>query len=107
MARGSGRAKVRLLTVIAFIVACVAFTGYLWVEAGGGVPGVAQQQYSVAAEIDDVDNLVPFADVQVAGINVGKVAGLTHAGRTIRVVLDLDSSIAPLHQGGKGRRHDD
>lgn len=90
----------RLVTVVAFLVACAAFVGYLWTQAGGSLPGVTPRAaYTVSADIADVDNLVPYTDVEIAGIDLGKVTTLARTDRAIRVTLRLDPSVAPLHQG--------
>lgn len=95
------RGRLQLITVIAFVVACVVFIGYLWAHAGGSIPGIVSPQrgYLVSADIANVDNMVTFTDVEVAGINVGKVVKLTPTGGTIRVAMSLDPSVVPLHQG--------
>jgi phospholipid/cholesterol/gamma-HCH transport system substrate-binding protein len=91
---------IRLATVITFVTACAAFVGYLWTQAGGSIPGItANQAYTVSANVDDVDNLVPYTDVNVAGISLGKVTDLTTVGKTVRITLRLDPSIVPLHEG--------
>ncbi|WP_020498652.1 MlaD family protein [Sciscionella marina] len=95
------RSRLRLLAVIAFVVACLVLIGYLWTQAGGTIPGVSStdEGYRVSADINDVDNLVPFADVEAAGINVGKVTSIHHVGRSARVEFSVNPEVAPLHQG--------
>ncbi|HEV7977931.1 MlaD family protein [Amycolatopsis sp.] len=91
---------IRLATVITFLTACAGFVGYLWTQAGGSLPGITSDQaYTVSANVDDVDNLVPYTDVNVAGISLGKVTELTPVGKTVRITLRLDPSIVPLHEG--------
>jgi phospholipid/cholesterol/gamma-HCH transport system substrate-binding protein len=94
------RNTIRLVTVVAFLLACLVFVGYLWTQAGGKIPGISSDAaYTVSANIDDVDNLVPYTDVDVAGISLGKVTELTRQDKTVRVTLRLDPSVVPLHQG--------
>lgn len=95
------RGRIQLITVIAFIAACVVFIGYLWTQAGGSIPVIASPQhgYTVSADVANVENMVPFADVEVAGINVGKVVTLTRTDSAIRLTMSLDPSVSPVHQG--------
>lgn len=90
----------RLITVLGFVVACAVFFAYMWSQAGGTVPGFSRQRpYHLAVLVDDVDNMVPFSDIQVAGVNVGKVAKLTPQGGSVRLDLALDDVVRPLHRG--------
>jgi phospholipid/cholesterol/gamma-HCH transport system substrate-binding protein len=76
------------------------FFGYLWAQAGGSVPGfAAQRPYTVWVETDSVVNAVPFTDVQVAGVPVGKVDSITREGGRPRLDISLDDVAAPLHEG--------
>lgn len=95
------RGRVQLVTVIAFVVACVVFVGYLWTQAGGSIPFVASPRhgYTVSADFGNVQNMVPYADVDVAGVAVGKVVSVTRAGGSVRLAMSLDPSVAPLHEG--------
>ncbi|GAB2967886.1 hypothetical protein GCM10017788_60700 [Amycolatopsis acidiphila] len=90
----------RLVVVLAFVAGCAGFFLYMWSQSGGNVPGLSQQrQYGVTVYIDDVDNMVAYSDVQVAGVPVGKVARLDHQGGKARLDLQLDGSVSPLHEG--------
>lgn len=91
----------RTATLVAFVVACVTFAGYLYAQAGGSLPGLDRTRgYTASFDVAEVVNLVPYADVQAAGVPVGKVAALNRISEnTIRVVLTLDQVVAPLHQG--------
>ncbi|KAA9153982.1 MCE family protein [Amycolatopsis acidicola] len=93
-------ALLRVSLVLAFVLACVVFLAFLLAQAGANVPLLSTDRtYRVSVRIADVDNLVSFSDVQVAGINCGKVTALTREGDKIRVDLELDGSAAPLHEG--------
>lgn len=93
-------ASARLFTVIAFVLACLVFFGYLWAQAGGYVPGLSSNRaYAVSFTSSDVGNAVPFTDVQVAGVPVGKVDDITPAGNHVVLHMSLDPVAAPLHQG--------
>ncbi|WP_214369708.1 MlaD family protein [Pseudonocardia sp. H11422] len=90
----------RLLTLAAFTSACAGLFGYLWVNSGGDIPGITGGEYRVTVHVADVDNLVYFSDVRMAGVRVGKVQEIENTdGGTARVVLALDREVAPLHEG--------
>jgi phospholipid/cholesterol/gamma-HCH transport system substrate-binding protein len=91
----------RTATLVAFVLACVTFAGYLYAQAGGSLPGFSRVRgYSVAFDTDDLANLVPFADVQSAGVPVGKVATVTRvADGRMHLVLSLDEVVTPVHEG--------
>lgn len=92
--------RIRAVTVLAFVVACAVFFGYLWMNMGGVIPGVSKSGYRVSFEISDVDNLVYDSDVMVAGVRVGKVRELEEENGTAKVVVQLDDeSVHPLHEG--------
>jgi phospholipid/cholesterol/gamma-HCH transport system substrate-binding protein len=90
----------RLLTLVSFTAACTGLFGYLWVNSGGTVPGVTGDDYRLTVPVADVDNLVYFSDVRMAGVTVGKVREIenTDEGHA-RVVFALDPGIGPLHEG--------
>lgn len=93
-------ATFRLAAVGAFVLACAVFCGYLWVQAGGSLPGLASRgDYTVSFRTDNVVNAVPFADVHVAGVPVGKIETITREGDRLTVRLALDDVVAPLHDG--------
>ncbi len=90
----------RTATIGVFTLGCAGFFGYLLVQAGAEIPGVnSAAGYHVFLVADDVDNLVPYSDVDVAGVQVGKVGDMTRNGKGIRLELRLDPVAVPLHQG--------
>jgi phospholipid/cholesterol/gamma-HCH transport system substrate-binding protein len=96
----------RTATLLAFVAACLTFAGYLYAQAGGRLPLLGRATgYTVSFDVDEVANLVTYADVQEAGVPVGKVHALDRGvvpGR-VRVVLSLRPVAAPLHQGATVR----
>lgn len=67
------------------------------------MPGLSKSRpYAVAVDVTNVRNLVPFADVQVAGVTVGTVHGIERRGKALRLDLRLDPVAAPLHGRGAG-----
>ena len=85
--------------VAAFVVLCAVIFSFLWTNAGGRIPLISQSGYQVEVPLTDVDNLVFQSDVRIAGVNVGKVEGIETVGRHTMVTLELDESVAPLHEG--------
>ena len=60
----------RLATVLSFVAACAVFVGYMWLHAGGSIAGFKDiDGYRFSAEVADVDNLVQFSDVAIAGVD--------------------------------------
>lgn len=92
------RPGVRLAFVGAFLVVCALIFGFLWVNSGGRLP-VGGSDYEVTATMPAVSNAVYFSDVMVAGVKVGKVRGVTEHGDRATVRIELDDSVAPLHEG--------
>lgn len=95
---GLGPGK-RLAITAVFAAVCALMFGFLWTNAGGRVPLVSSNGYTVEAEFPDVGNLVYFADVMVAGVKAGKVTSVRENGDRAVVRMSLDRSIAPLHDG--------
>jgi phospholipid/cholesterol/gamma-HCH transport system substrate-binding protein len=91
----------RTMTVMAFVVACLTYVGYLYAQAGGRLPGFNPTSgYTVSFDVDHVANLVTYADVQEAGVPVGKVAALDRVSPDrVRVVMTLEQVAIPLHEG--------
>ncbi|MEN8674053.1 MlaD family protein [Nocardioides sp.] len=89
----------RMITVVAFTLACAGIFGFLWVNSGGKVPVAGSNRYTVAVDLPRVANVVYFSDVMVAGIKVGKVTDVEERGDHARVVMELDETVAPVHDG--------
>lgn len=83
------------LTLTGFGLLCAVFLGVLWAAAGGLVGAPA---YSVTVDVANVRNLVPYTDVQIAGVPVGRVESITPVAGAQRLALRLDAG-APLHEG--------
>jgi phospholipid/cholesterol/gamma-HCH transport system substrate-binding protein len=82
----------------AFVLALV-YIGYLLNRAGVGNPLAGSGSYTLSFETSDVDNLIPVGDVDVAGVNVGKVESITRQNGKANVVVSLDRDAAPVHGG--------
>jgi phospholipid/cholesterol/gamma-HCH transport system substrate-binding protein len=89
--------KIAVLCV--FFVLSLVYLGYLFGKAGVNSPFATSGSYTVSFDTDDVDNLIPVGDVNVAGVNVGKVASVIHQDGRAHVVVSLDPEAAPVHGG--------
>ncbi|MCX6400687.1 MAG: MlaD family protein [Propionibacteriales bacterium] len=89
----------RMIIVVAFTGFCALIFSFLWTNSGGKVPVFAGTGYTIQVDVPRVGNLVYFSDVMVAGVKVGKVAEVTEQGDHARIVMELNDSIAPLHEG--------
>jgi virulence factor Mce-like protein len=74
----------------------VALLVFLWLSFGGSVP-FEPQGYRIDVEFDQAVQLGTQADVDIAGVTVGKVVsvGLDHRTGLARAVLQIDPSYAP------------
>jgi len=90
---------------VAFVLVCVALClvgfGFLWVRAGGPVPG--PNGYEVSFLAPDLKNLQPVGDVRAAGVLIGTVKSLQATDQGARVTVRIDSDAAPLHTGATVR----
>lgn len=93
------RPMVRLAVVGGFVALCCAIFGFLWVNSGGRVPVLSSTGYQVTATMPRVANTVYFSDVMVSGVKVGKVRDVQEQGDRATVLMELDPSVAPLHEG--------
>ena len=87
----------RLAGLIAFVLACVIVLTYLWVNFGGSIP-LASRGYRIQVAFPQANELATGADVRIAGVNVGKVVGLSldkPDSRTL-ATLELTRQYAPI-----------
>jgi phospholipid/cholesterol/gamma-HCH transport system substrate-binding protein len=88
--------KIKIAVMIAFAASCVALLLFLWLSFGGSVPFVPQG-YRVTVEFDQAVQLGTQADVDIAGVTVGRVVsvGLDHRTGLARAVLQIEPKYAP------------
>jgi phospholipid/cholesterol/gamma-HCH transport system substrate-binding protein len=84
-----------LFTPIAFALACVAVTLYLWLTFGGSIP-LQPKGYRFTVVLPQASNLAAPADVRVAGITVGHVVSVSLAGNKAKATVELQSQYAPI-----------
>lgn len=90
---------VRVVTVAVFVLACVATAVWFFASMGGRFPGVAADGYQVDFRTHDVDNLIPDAEVRIAGVLVGRVVERELEDGAARLRLEIAPEHAPLHEG--------
>ena len=83
----------------AFFVLSMVYLGYLFDRAGVSNPLASADSYTLSFDTKDVDNLIPVGDVDIAGVNVGKVENVSHHDGIATVVVSLDPAAVPMHQG--------
>lgn len=89
--------------LVVFTVAVLGVVGYLFTGTGVQLPFLPSSEYRTSFETKDVDNLVSAAEVQVAGVQVGRVEEVQNQGDRARVEIAINSDAAPLHKGAKVR----
>lgn len=94
----------RLLTVFGFVAVFAGGFVYYWTNTGGRIPGITDAaHYQISFRSADVKNLQEVGDVSIAGVVVGHVDREENQGDHALVVLDLDTTATPLHQGATVR----
>src|SRR5579884_3510331 len=98
MQTGSPRIS-RIVTMVLFALSCVGLLLFLWLSFGGTIPFKAQG-YRFEVGFNNAFDLATYADVRVAGVNVGKVVSKTrspYGNRTI-VTVQMDNQFAPIRR---------
>ncbi len=88
--------RILIVTMVAFAASCVGLLLFLWLSFGGSIP-LQPQGYRFSVEFDQAVELGTQADVQIAGVSVGKVVSVgldRHTGLT-RAVIQIDPRYAP------------
>jgi phospholipid/cholesterol/gamma-HCH transport system substrate-binding protein len=88
----------QLILPLAFTLACVVLMIITWRSFGGKTP-LQAKPYEVDVRLPSAANLTPGADVRIAGVVVGRIAGVRRDGNRARVTVSLKPRYAPLHQG--------
>jgi phospholipid/cholesterol/gamma-HCH transport system substrate-binding protein len=98
MHTGSPRIS-RIVTMALFALSCVGLLLFLWLSFGGSIP-FQSQGYRFEVGFSNAFDLANYADVRVAGVNVGKVVGKTRSpdGNKTIVTIQMDGQFAPIHR---------
>jgi phospholipid/cholesterol/gamma-HCH transport system substrate-binding protein len=84
-----------VLLAVAFILASVALTLFVWRSLGGNSP-LAPAGYRLHASFSNAAQLQPHADVRIAGVGVGKVVAITPDGLRTDATIELEPEYAPI-----------
>jgi virulence factor Mce-like protein len=77
----------------------VLLTIYLYLSFGGSLP-LSPQGYRFEVPLPQANNLLAGSEVQIAGVNVGKVANISRNGNGALATLELKPQYAPMRSGG-------
>ncbi len=94
----------RLATMALFALSCFGLFTFLWISFGGAVP-LQPKGYRVQVSFAEAPQLGVEAEIQVAGITIGKVREkrLDPAGNRTLAVLELEPKYAPLASDAKAQ----
>ena len=77
--------------------------GALLISAAGTLAaGFGQPDYTVKLDFTNADGVVKGADLNISGVQAGKVEALEVKGKVAVVTVTVDSQFTPLHSGAKG-----
>jgi phospholipid/cholesterol/gamma-HCH transport system substrate-binding protein len=87
----------RILAMVTFAMGCFGILLFLWLSFGGSVP-LKPKGYEFKVAFPEATTLASQADVRIAGVNVGKVAGmkLDKGGTATMVTIDMKKGFAPV-----------
>jgi virulence factor Mce-like protein len=85
-----------MVSMAAFTASCIGLLLFLWLSFGGSVP-FAPQGYRFSVEFDQAVELAPQSEVEISGVQVGRVVSVTLDHRTglARAVIEVDRQFAP------------
>jgi phospholipid/cholesterol/gamma-HCH transport system substrate-binding protein len=84
-----------IATALLFTLSCFGLILFVWVSFGGPVP-LQPQKYRFHAIFANASQLLPNADVRIAGVNVGKVVAVKQAGERTDATMELTRAYAPI-----------
>jgi len=82
--------------MVAFAASCIGLFLFLWISFGGSVP-LVPQGYRISVEFNQAVQLGTQADVEIAGVSIGRVVkvGLDRRTGLTKAVLQIDPRYAP------------
>lgn len=87
--------RAAVLAATAFVLSCIGLSIFVWTQFAGTIP-LAPAGYRLSAVFPETGQLVPGADVRIAGVNVGKVTSVAPEGLNSLVTMDLGQRFAPI-----------
>ena len=88
----------QLVLPVSFALACGLLLLITWLSFGGSIP-LKPKSYEASVVVPQATNLNPGADVQVAGVKVGKIRRVERAGNAAELTVELKADFAPLRSG--------
>ncbi|MDO9409310.1 MlaD family protein [Patulibacter sp.] len=92
----------KLLTIAVFMIATIGIFGWLFVKAGGDLPG-GESGNRARALVPTAFQLVPNADVRRAGVKIGRVKDVTNRGSVGVVSFEVDKDQGTLYKNATVR----
>lgn len=93
----------RMVVLAVFLAISFAMFMYMLLETGTQVPLLQEKPKTLTLHVDNIDNLVPASQVQIAGVRVGGVLSSNATPQGGEVVFKIDSEHWPMHEGLKVR----
>ncbi len=90
----------RLMLPLAFALACLLLMLATYRSFGGSLP-LEAKGYRVQVPLPSASNLVEGSDVQISGVDVGRVVDLRRARGGAVATIDLERRFTPLHNGAR------
>jgi phospholipid/cholesterol/gamma-HCH transport system substrate-binding protein len=92
----------KLLTIAVFMIATLGIFGWLFVKAGGDLPG-GESGNRARALVPTAFQLVPNADVRRAGVRIGRVKDVSNRGSLGVVAFEVDKDQGTLYKNATVR----
>lgn len=92
----------KLLTIAVFMLVTVGIFGWLFVKAGGDLPG-GESGNRARALVPTAFQLVPNADVRRAGVRIGRVKDVSNRGSLGVVAFEVDKDQGTLYKNATVR----
>jgi len=92
----------RIAAMVTFALGCFGILLFLWISFGGPVP-LKPKGYRFKVAFPEATTLAQEADVRIAGVNVGKVVGMSldKGGRRTMVTINMKKGFAPIPKDTK------
>jgi phospholipid/cholesterol/gamma-HCH transport system substrate-binding protein len=86
-----------------FLLVSAGMFLYMLAQTGTRVPLLEEPPHPMTVYVEDIDNLVPASQVQIAGVKVGEVITTEATPQGGRIVFTVQNKFFPLHEGVKIR----
>jgi phospholipid/cholesterol/gamma-HCH transport system substrate-binding protein len=93
----------RMVVLGTFLLVSLSMFMYMLLQTGTHVPVLEKKPLTLVLYTENIDNLVPASQVQIAGVRVGEVLDSEATPQGGQVTFRVDDAHWPLHQGLKVR----